>query len=170
MNKRLNIYGFTLLLVFLMNAQCLQSTRADKNPKTTPNLSPYERLENYLHSLSDTISAQNYDAIIFISDKDGSCISCMKSFSDFICQNMLNQNRMLIILNAKGERFNTNHYFSDTIKNVVTDYSNDFFHLKIATSASSVILLKENTIKEIYPVNNETLESQILLLVKMKFR
>ena len=169
MNATMNIYRSVILLCvfFVCYHQCVGKTKSDKQITDTAASSMYEKLDNYLHALSSTLSVKNYDAIIYLSD--GECLSCTKSFSDFICQHILNESRMLIILNAKGEQFNTSPYLSDTVKNVVTDYSNDFFRLKIASSRISIIILKENGI-DIYPVKLETLSDQMALLARMKYR
>ena len=167
--KKINISKIiALFLIVFTYSQCINITSAVGQTKNTP-LSDYDKLENYLHTLSNTLSVKNYDAIIFISDKEGSCFSCLKSFSDFVSQNLLNYNRILIILNAKGERINTSPYLSDTVKNVVTDYSNDFFRLKMATTATSVIVIKENKIEGVCPVNPETLSEQMVLLARMRY-
>lgn len=163
-----NIITILFLLIFTCN-HCINEAQANTQIPNTP-LSDYDKLKTYLQALSDTLSIKNYDAIIFISDKEGSCLSCLKSFSNFVCQYVLNQKRMLVILNAKGDRFDTSPYLSDTIKNVITDYSNDFFRLKIASSASSIIVLKDNTIDKIYPVETETLSDNITLLARMRHR
>lgn len=168
MKKKILI--ISLFYIFFASDQYPIQIKAEKQIKEVSLLSDYDRLKNYLQTLSNTLSIENYDAIIFISDKEGSCISCTKSFSNFICQNILNQNRMLVILNAKGDRFETSPYLSDTVKNVTTDYSNDFFRLKIASSATSIIVLKNNEIEKVYPVNPETLSDNITLLARMKYR
>ena len=159
-----------LVCVFFVCNQCTGKTKSNQQQVAdTATLSQYERLDNYLRSLSDTLSIKNYDVIIFISDGTGTCLSCMKSFSDFVCQQFLNEKRTLIILNAKGKGINISPFLSDTVKNVVTDYSNDFFRLKIASDRTSIIVLKENNIDGVYPINSETLSDKIALLARMKY-
>ena len=156
-----------LFSVFFACSLCVGQTKSTER-SVADTVSMYNKLDNYLHSLSKNLTVKNYDAIIFMSD--GTCSSCMKSFSDFVCQQLLNEQRILIILNAKGQQFNTSPYLSDTVKNVVTDYSNDFIRLKIASERTVVIILKENNIDGIYPVNPATLSDQITLLARMKHR
>jgi hypothetical protein len=168
MNTMRNICKVIVLsYLFFASNLSVGQTKSTKVADTAE-LSMYKKIDVYLRSLSDTLTVKKYDVIIFLSDC--SCPSCGKSFSNFICQQILNEKRMLIILNAKGKQFSTFPYLSDTVKNVVTDYSNDFFRLNIATERTSVIVLNENSIKGIYPVNQETLPEQMALLAKIKFR
>jgi len=167
----MNICKIIVLSYFFFTCNlCAAQTELGKESKVadTADISMYEKLNTYLLSLSDTLTVKKYDVVIFLSDC--SCPSCGKSFSDFICQQIFNEKRMLIILNAKGKQFNTSPYLSDTVKNVVTDYSNDFFHLKIASERTSIIVLNKNNIDGIYPINAETISDQMALLARIKFR
>ncbi len=145
-------------------------TKIEKTTLYDSSLPDYERLDNYLHALSDTLSVENYDAIIFISDKEGICPSCLYSFSEAVIQYMLNQERILIILNAKGKQINITPFLSDTVKNVVPDYTNDFYRLNITSSISSVVELREGKINKIQAVELETLADALTLLMRIRYK
>jgi hypothetical protein len=167
----MKINNYKILIPFLILFACSQCTTKvnGQNTEKVLSMTDYNKLKDYLHTLSNKLSITNYDAVIFISDKEGGCYSCLKSFSNFVCQELLNQDRILLILNAKGLYFNIAPYLSDTVKNVLTDYSNDFFYLKISTSPTSIIVVEDNDIANIYPVTPETLSENMTLLVRMKY-
>jgi hypothetical protein len=117
MKLKNKIFLCAFALLFFTDCQGqLQNNAENKSENNTAILTDYEKLKNYLLTLSDTLQLENYDAVIFLSEKGG-CPTCNKVFSDFIQESVLNQDNVLILVNAKGEKIDTSPYLSDRIFN-----------------------------------------------------
>ncbi|MDR0603860.1 MAG: hypothetical protein LBG80_06110 [Bacteroidales bacterium] len=161
MKLKSKIYLCVLGLLFFTSCRGQNKTE-NKSENNTTIATDYEKPKNYLLILSDSLSLENYDAIIFLSEKGG-CPTCNKVFSDFIQQSLLNQDNILIIVNAKGEKIDIYPYLSDAVSNVITDYTNDFYRLNLIRG-SGIILLKENDISEVHSININEINKQLGLI------
>ena len=122
----------------------------------------YNKIKNYLHTISDTLDIDRYEAIFYVSENG--CPTCVKSFSSAVEIYVLNkENNTLIILNAKGRVFNTNPYREQGVSNVVIDYTSNFYRLRLA-STSCIIRLKEQKVEEIIELNISQLGKQLNLI------
>jgi hypothetical protein len=121
----------------------------------------YEKLKNYLTDLSDTLDIDKYDCILFVSEHG--CLTCVKSFSNTVQQYAFGKENTLIILNAKGHFFDVTPYREYGASNVISDFSSEFYRLKIA-STSCIILLKEQKVERIIVINTQQLGEQLNLL------
>jgi PBP1b-binding outer membrane lipoprotein LpoB len=159
MNLKSKIY-LCVLFGFLLFTNCQgQNNTENKVANNTTTSTDYEKLKNYLLTISDSLYLENYDAIIFLSEKGG-CPTCYKVFSDFTQQSLLNQDNILILVNAKGEKIDISPYLSDAVSNVVTDYTNNFYRLNLIRG-SGIILLKDNTISEVHSININEINKQL---------
>lgn len=125
---------------------------------------PYEKLKTYLTSISDTLKIDNYDCILYVSDQG--CPTCSKSFDIVIKEYAFNRKHILIILNAKGSRFDIMPYLDKKVTNVVKDFTSDFYRLRLA-STSCIITLKDNEVEQILELNAQELNTQLDLLQKI---
>jgi hypothetical protein len=125
---------------------------------------PYEKLKTYLTNISDTLKIDNYDCILYVSDQG--CPTCSKSFDIAIKNYAFNREHVLIILNAKGQRFDIMPYLDSKITNTVKDFTSDFYRLRIA-STSCIITLKDKSVEQIVELNGQELSTQLDLLQKI---
>jgi hypothetical protein len=128
---------------------------------------PYEKLKIYLTNISDTLKIDNYDCILYVSDQG--CPTCSKSLDIVIKEYAFNKEHILIILNAKGQRFDIMPYLDDKVNNVVKDFTSDFYRLRLATT-SCIITLKNNEVEQIIELNGLELSTQLDLLQKIIFQ
>ena len=124
----------------------------------------YSKLKNYLHTISDTLDIDRYDAIFYVSDN--SCPTCTKAFSNAVQRYVFNKDNALIILNAKGRTFDISPYREQGISNVVIDFTSNFYRLHLSTT-SCIISLKEQAVDAIIEINASQLGSQLDLIPKL---
>lgn len=121
----------------------------------------YDQIKDYLHSISDTLDIKNYNSIFYVSEIG--CHSCVKAFSDAVQQYVFDNERALIILNAKGRVFSTDSYLHKGVSNVVCDYTGNFYRLHIA-STSCIITLKENAVDSVIVLDAYKISDQLNMI------
>jgi len=124
----------------------------------------YGKLKNYLHTLSDTLDIDRYEAIFYVSENG--CPTCNKTFSSAVQKHVFNKKNALIILNAKGHVFDIKPYREQGVSNVVVDFTSNFYRLHLS-AASCIITLKEQAVDTIIELNVSQLGSQLDLIPKL---
>ena len=151
---------FVLVLMFSYGLNVKKTTNHHHIVASTED-SNYRKLNTYLLKLSDTLYLSNFDVIVFLSENG--CPSCNRDFSKAILNYLINKDNVLIILNAKGYQIDIRPYLSKESINVVSDYSSNFYRLKLFYG-SGVILLKDQQIEEIIELKLDNMEQTIRLL------
>jgi hypothetical protein len=124
----------------------------------------YVKLKDYLHTISDTLDIDKYEAIFYVSENG--CPTCAKSFSNAVQTYVFGKENALIILNAKGRSFDISPYREQEISNVVFDYTSNFYRLHLSSS-SCIISLKEQAVDTIIELNVYQLGSQLDMIPKL---
>jgi hypothetical protein len=121
----------------------------------------YNKLKNYLYTISDTLDIDKYESIFYVSEVG--CPTCAKSFSNTIQTYVFDKTNALIILNAKGRVVDITPYREGGHSNVVFDYTSNFFRLHLA-STSCIITFKDHSVDTIIELNASQLGSQLNLI------
>ncbi len=146
-----------VMMVFLSACDTKTGNKTEKKEGK----SSYELLAAYLSEFPDNLQIDKYRIVLFLTESG--CSSCNNRFSSFIQDKMINKDSVLIIVNAKGGQINIRPYLSDTINNIVTDFTSDFYRLGLL-EGTGFINLKDNKIDSIVKVEPERINEQLLYL------
>lgn len=100
----------------------------------------------------------DYRLVVFLSEN--TCPSCNQIFSRTIEQHVLGRDSVLVIVNAKGRSVNLTSYWDYKGKNLVFDYTDNFYRLHLS-SGSCFIILDENRIDSIVSINPDNLQESV---------
>jgi len=124
----------------------------------------YNKLKDYLHTISDTLDIEKYETIFYVSENG--CSTCVKSFSNAVQTYVFDKENALIIVNAKGRVVDINPYRTQGVSNVVFDYTSNFYRLRIA-STSCIITFKDHAVDKIIELSIYQLGEQLNQIPKL---
>jgi len=147
-----------ILLVFIF-VSCSSNESKIKNNRCNAN----DSLMEYLHTISDSVHIDSIKYVVYITEKG--CPSCQSYFSEIASNHFINKKNTLLIVNSYGQGIDISYFLSDTVKNVVFEYSDNFKNLGIL-KYSGFIELNNNQIDTIIDINPDEIQSKIDYITK----
>jgi hypothetical protein len=132
----------TLLLLFFVFLSC-----------QTP--SQYEKVKSFLNVINQDIDLNDYKGLIVINER-GSCINCNFAFSQAISKHIGNEN-VLFIVSTAGNNIDISPYLESEKSNIIFDYNNNFFKLKMVDRCA-IFTLSNQSIDTIIEINLDNIQ------------
>ncbi|HOF16478.1 MAG TPA: hypothetical protein PLF32_07395 [Bacteroidales bacterium] len=162
--KKLNFrYLKSVNKLFVLFIILFISCSSNDSKNNTSQCNKYDDLKEYLHAISDSIHIESIKYVVYITEKG--CPNCQSFFSDMASQHFINKKNTLLIINSYGQGIDISCFLSDTAKNIIFDYTDDFRDLGFF-QYSGFIALNNNRIDTVIEINPTGIQDKIDYIIK----